>query len=242
MKYVKGKTTAHEFLQKFEDTIASYENSPGANPVSEDEKNDALLNAVMVSIPSVQTHERTAKLHKLPPLTYDQLYLIVMEDEAINKQVSGDKKNIRAANFAGKGTWYYDCGSYDHIALYCPNKGQKVCYKCNGVGHKAKACPSGGGSSSQSRGGYNNSKLRGYYSQDVMGRDAMRCGIKRKIEGGGQNTAKRGRFNDGRGFGRGRNQSKYQRSKTWTRTTSAKNGDKSSDGDNDQYKGHKESK
>lgn len=68
MQYIIGKSTAGEFCEKFEDTIRNYENSPGVTHLSDDEKRDAFYNAVMISVPTIQTiflFQKTPKVKAL---------------------------------------------------------------------------------------------------------------------------------------------------------------------------------
>lgn len=60
MKYSKGKLSAGDFCEKFEDLIRRFENSPNATPLPESEKRDACLNAIAESVPMVQYMESAA--------------------------------------------------------------------------------------------------------------------------------------------------------------------------------------
>ena len=105
MQYVIGKINAADFCNRFEHTIRNYENSSGAVPLSEEEKRDTFYNAVMVSVPRVQTIDFISKRTKGNRMSYDELKLIVMQDEAEKNQTSntagasGGQTQARAANF-----------------------------------------------------------------------------------------------------------------------------------------------
>lgn len=100
MKYIIGKAKAGEFCEHFEEVVRNYESSQGATPLSEGEKRDAFYNAVMVSVPQVQTVELVCKNSNGVGLTYDQLKVIVMQDEATRSQASGATAEVRTANLA----------------------------------------------------------------------------------------------------------------------------------------------
>lgn len=113
MQYIIGKSTAAEFCEKFEETIRNYENSPGATLLSEDEKRDAFYNAVMVSVPSIQTVEFVSKNTKGKSVNYEELKLLVLQDEANRWQSNDGLRETRAA-FSVKrdNIRCYECHTY----------------------------------------------------------------------------------------------------------------------------------
>ena len=220
MQYVIGKINAADFCNKFEDTIRNYENSSGAVPLSEEEKRDAFYNAVMVSVPSVQTIDFISKRTKGNRTSYDELKLIVMQDEAEKNQTSntagasGGQTQARAANFASReNTRCFECQGQGHIGRDCPHKGMGIkCYRCNQFGnHKAPDCPNAKARPDNKRGGsfrgnprykHSNNNSRGF------GKNNRRRVAKRNFENGNTNNAKRGRYR-GRGKGGFNNKQNY---------------------------------
>ncbi|XP_058810510.1 uncharacterized protein LOC131675515 [Phymastichus coffea] len=210
MQYIIGKTKAAEFCENFEDTIRNYENCPGATPLSDDEKRDAFFGAVMVSVPSIQNIEFLTKTTKGRNLTYEELKVLVLQEEATRNQGASATNVVRSANYTGargsrqgnRGDYCYECGSYSHIGRNCPNRGSKVCYKCNKLGHISFQCPehpntSNRGNSRRGNSNFNNSRnFHGYSRGHARGK-------KRKYNDENENDgiSKRGKF---RGGARGR--------------------------------------
>ncbi|XP_051168426.1 uncharacterized protein LOC127286153 [Leptopilina boulardi] len=204
MKYIFGKNTASEFCEKFEDTIRSYENSQGSVPFSEDEKRDTFFNAVMISVPSVQTIEFVSKNTKGKSVTYEELKLLVLQDEATRRD-KDDEKDVRAVNMAKRDTMKrcYECQDLGHIGSECPNKGKgKKCYKCNQFGnHIATNCPNVGASSSSGQVTRGRGSRRGdsrYKNQNFNSYNQGRV-LKRKNNDSYPNYGKRGRGSNARG-------------------------------------------
>ncbi|XP_077272135.1 uncharacterized protein LOC143902827 [Temnothorax americanus] len=201
MKYIIGKTKASEFCEKFEKIIRNYENSPGATPLSENEKRDAFYNAVMISVPQIQSIEFVTKNSNGASLSYNQLKLLVMQDEAARNQVQSGQDEVRTANLANlENKRCYECQGYGHIGAKCPRRGLsgKQCYNCGEFGdHKAAECPKPPKKFNQQRGEYRYNNVR------VQGTNQKR-GLKRKAEYKGKpENAKRGKYNSPRGKGRG---------------------------------------
>ncbi|XP_071650142.1 uncharacterized protein [Temnothorax longispinosus] len=202
MKYIIGKTKASEFCEKFEEIIRNYENSPGATPLFENEKRDAFYNAVMISVPQIQSIEFVTKNSNGASLSYDQLKLLVMQDEAARNQVRGGQNQVRTANLANlENVRCYECQGYGHIGAKCPRRGLsgRQCYNCGEFGdHRAAECPNSPKKFNQQKGGYryNNVRSRGRGIN-------QRRGLKRKAEYNGKSeNAKRGKYNGPRGKGR----------------------------------------
>ena len=75
-------------------------------------------------------------------MSYDELKLIVMQDDAEKNQVrggqstSGGQSQVRTVNVAYRGDRCYSCQAQDHHADECPNKGKGIkCYFCNKFGN-----------------------------------------------------------------------------------------------------------
>ncbi|XP_043481291.1 uncharacterized protein LOC122510587 [Leptopilina heterotoma] len=98
----------------------------------------------MVSVPSVQTIEFVSRNTKNKGITYEELKLLLMQDEATRCEKE-EEKEIRAVNMVtGEvNKRCYECQDYGHIGAYCPKKGKgKMCYRCNKFGnHIANNCP-----------------------------------------------------------------------------------------------------
>lgn len=98
----------------------------------------------MVSVPSVQTIEFVSRNTKGKDITYEDLKLLLMQDEATRCEKE-EEKVIRAATMVtGEvNKRCYECQDYGHIAADCPNKEkEKKCYRCNKFGnHIATNCP-----------------------------------------------------------------------------------------------------
>lgn len=206
MKYIIGKEKAGEFSERFEDVVRSYENSPNAIPLSDDEKRSLFYNAVKVSVPTLQTIEFVTQSTKGNGPTYENLKMLVMQDEAARNQASGgEKSEIRAANLAqSAGPRCYECQSYGHMAGNCPNIGKgPLCYKCRKFGHKAPECtsqvePMSSTSRGRCRGSVkynqNNNHNRGAFRSGFT-----RRGLKRKMESRHTHFSKRSRFRGAKG-------------------------------------------
>lgn len=78
MKYIIGKTKAGEFIDKFEELVRNFENSSGGGTLSDDEKRDMFYNAVMVSVPNVQTVEFLTNTAHQKSVPYEQLKNIIL--------------------------------------------------------------------------------------------------------------------------------------------------------------------
>lgn len=207
MQYIIGKIMAVEFCEKFEETIRNYENSPGATPLSEDEKRDAFYNAIMVSVPTVQSIEFLFKNTKGISPDYEQLKNLVMQDEATRKQMSGETSEVKSANLAQRVVpRCFKCQASGHLARDCRNEGI-LCYNCQKFGsHIVQECPelrrSTGGPSKPrdySKGNDNNSYNKQSNSSQGFGGGRFRRGLKRRANGAYERSAKRGRFKSNRG-------------------------------------------
>ncbi|XP_015119078.1 uncharacterized protein LOC107042524 [Diachasma alloeum] len=142
MKYIIGKMTASEFSEKFEDAIRKYENATDAVPLSDEEKRNAFSNAIMGSASMVRFLQSAAELKGEQPPNYEQLKLVVMQDEAARKQTNDEAGEVRAANLVSKDDRCFECGGFGHLGRFCPGKGKgKLCYKCKEYGHINKECP-----------------------------------------------------------------------------------------------------
>lgn len=236
MQYIIGKITAVEFCEKFEETIRNYENSPGATPLSEDEKRDAFYNAVMISVPAVQSIEFLSKNTKGISPDYEQLKNLVMQDEATRKQLTGETNEVRAANLAQREIKRcYKCQAIGHIAKDCSNKGI-LCYCCQKFGnHKAPDCPEAnknGGESNKARDylKVNNNFNRYSNSSRGSGVGKFKQLLKRKSNWAYEGNAKRGRFRSDRGRGNYKNSNQNNNNPKLNKQGNQRNAEKSSEG------------
>ncbi|XP_015120754.1 DNA repair protein RAD50-like [Diachasma alloeum] len=142
MKYVIGQTTATEFCKMFEEAIRKYENSEDANPLFPNEVREAFNNAIIKAVPMVQYLQSTAKIKREKPPTYEQLKLVIMQEEATRKQTEAGVGEVRAVNLALSDVRCYGCGAFGHIGKNCPGQGKgKLCYNCHKYGHTKTECP-----------------------------------------------------------------------------------------------------
>lgn len=156
IQYDPKRETAIKFLDKFEEIISNYENIPGSAPLADDEKRDALFNAIMNQIPEVQSVEFMTKNQTGKSLNFDMLKMFIIQAEAnrlqaANKNHPGSNSttvgSVQFTNSA-KTKWVnercYECDDYGHMKNECLRKGQGVrkCYECQRfTTHKAAMCP-----------------------------------------------------------------------------------------------------
>lgn len=197
MKYEIGKVSAAEFCEKFEDIVRNYENSIGAKPLSDDEKRDLFFNAVMTAVPSVQSIDFMTRNTKGVSLSYDEVKLLVMQEEATRKQNNTEttgKIEVRAANLATQpDKRCYICGLNNHKAEDCRHAG-RVCYNCGKEGHVSKECTNP--PKSQKGKNPNNSRYLNKNTKHGVTGDwqKFRQGYKRKFTGPSAPYGKRGKF------------------------------------------------
>ena len=206
MQHVIEKTNAVEFCGKFEDTIRDDKNSSGAVPLSEEEKRDAFYNAVRVSVPNVQTIDFVSKRTKGNRLSYDELKIIVMQDEAERNQASrtsvytpGGQNQARSSNYMEMAkVRCYECQGQGHYGRDCFNKGKGIkSYNCNGYGtHRASECPYPPRQGQSEQGGESRENPRYINSHNArgFGKNGRGRVYKRKSEQNSSNNAKRGRY------------------------------------------------
>ena len=213
------KVKAGEFCEKIEALIRSYENSPGATPLSESEKKDAFYNPIMVSVPAIKTMEFMCKTTCGKGQTYEQLKTLLLEHEATRNQATGTASSLKAANFAkSEVTRCFECQDYGHKAKDCQLKGTGLikCYKYNQFStHKAYECPNESVNKENLAGSVSSaSNKRSFYNSNFRGRGQyQRRGLKRKYDTKFSYNAKRARPEGtevrGRGGNRGRARGSY---------------------------------
>lgn len=157
LQYEINRETAIQFLDRFEDIVNDYESISGSNPLSEDEKRDALYNAIMVQVPEIQSVEFITKNQTGKSLTFDSLKMFLIQAEANRTQAATNDhpttkgNTVAAVSFAKsnrQAKWVndrcYECDDYGHLKNECPRKGRgvKKCYECNQfTTHKGFECP-----------------------------------------------------------------------------------------------------
>lgn len=164
----------------------------------------------MVSVPSVQMIEFVSKNTKGTSISYEELKLLVLQDEAIWRQSGAENKDVRAAMMVRKeNIRCYECQDLGHIGAHCPNKGMgKLCYKCNKFGrHIASEFPNEPTSSSNASRGRGIRRGNFQFTRpNTFSRDSnnyQRRGSKRKINDESEIVAKRNRGNSERSRDRG---------------------------------------
>lgn len=118
---------------------------PGVTPLSEIEKKDTFFNAIMPTVPEVQSVEFMTKNSTGQGLSYEQLKLFLLQAEANKSQsVSSDTRAVMLAQGQESKGRCYECDDFGHKAVNCRFRGTglKKCYECGQVtNHKAAECP-----------------------------------------------------------------------------------------------------
>lgn len=70
------------FLDRFKEIVHNYETVPGSIPLADEEKRDALYNAIRTQIPKVQSAEFITKNQTGKGLTYDLLKSFITQAKA----------------------------------------------------------------------------------------------------------------------------------------------------------------
>lgn len=71
IQYNASRESANCFLNRFDEIVLNYETIPGSTPLADDEKRDALYNAILNQLPEVQSVEFITKNQTGKSLTYD---------------------------------------------------------------------------------------------------------------------------------------------------------------------------
>ncbi|KAJ8915256.1 hypothetical protein NQ315_014763 [Exocentrus adspersus] len=211
MQYYPNKQNASEFCDKFEDVVRNYENLSGVVPLSEGEKRDAFFNAIMTTVPEVESVEFMTKNSTGKGLSYEQLKLFLMQAEANrNQSASSETRAVMKAQGRDAKERCYECDDNGHIAINCRFRGTglKKCYECGQVtNHKAVECPVKRIKQSKSerdramRQGFNRGRYNRYNNMrsDKFYNDRENRGFKRKTSDERSGDAKRYRSSRGRG-------------------------------------------
>lgn len=214
MQHYPNKEKASEFCDKFEDVVRNYDNLSGVTTLSEGEKRDAFFNAIMTTVPEVQSIEFMTKNSTGKGLDYEQLKIFLLQAEA-NKMQSATSETRAAMQTQGRDVneRCYECDDNGHIAINCRFRGTglKKCYSCGQItNHKAADCPVKQMHQSKSERGRGMSRgfTRGYYKYDYarqnsrggrFSQDKEKRGVKRRYYGEKGGDAKRMKTNRGRG-------------------------------------------
>lgn len=75
LQHFPNKEKASVFCDEFEDLVRNYENLSEVTPLSGSEKRDAFFNAIMTTVPEVQSVEFMTKSSTGKGLSYDQFKL-----------------------------------------------------------------------------------------------------------------------------------------------------------------------
>ncbi|XP_043285453.1 uncharacterized protein [Venturia canescens] len=213
LKHYSNKGKASEFCDKFEEVVRNYDNLSEVTPLSEIEKRDAFFNAIMTTVPEVQSVEFMTKNSTGRGLTYEELKLFLLQAEA-NKNQSGTVENRAVMHAQGQSKERcYECDDTGHKAINCRFKGTglKKCYECGQITqHKAAECPMkkikqpGPGRGRGTNRGFNRGTHRYHsYRSNTRGgksyHDNERYGNKRKYHDERLGGEKRLKTNRGRG-------------------------------------------
>lgn len=146
IQYNANRETAMQFMDRFEEIVHNYESIQGSTPLSNDEKRDALYNAIMNQVPEVQSVEFITKNQTGKGLTYDLLKSFILQAEVNRAQTTisnhpstktGTIGSASLVNTKQQTKWVnercYECDDYGHTKNECPRKGQglRKCYDAN---------------------------------------------------------------------------------------------------------------
>ena len=159
LKFNPKKERAAEFWDKFEEKVKEYESVPDAGKMTEKEKRDIFMHAVVESVPGVEVFNCLSRQTTGKDVTYEGLkdYLLQVESSIMptaqreaTKTAMLARGPFRAGSSRGRGqargasrlnkTRCYSCGLFGHMSPDCPSPGSTVCYTCKMPGHVAKNC------------------------------------------------------------------------------------------------------
>lgn len=155
IQYNASRESANAFLDRFEEIVHNYETISGSTLLADDEKRDALYNAVMKQIPEVPSVEFLTKNQTGKSLTYDLLKSFIMQAEANRLQAaninhpSSKTNTLVSVSFTNSSLKLsiercFECGDSGHMKNECPRKGSglRKCYECGQFSnHVAAECP-----------------------------------------------------------------------------------------------------
>ncbi|KAK7605168.1 hypothetical protein V9T40_007026 [Parthenolecanium corni] len=110
LRYDPKKTTAAQFIEKFEDLVRNYENLDKRHDLSEAEKTDAFFNAVKWGLPSVAEQQFNYRMLTDKPLTCEQIksYMLQKEPKRDNPRgESGPVALLTTLSRSGRGKRSY---------------------------------------------------------------------------------------------------------------------------------------
>lgn len=88
LQYTLGKFTAVKFCDEFKEAVRVYDNCPGANQISENEKTDIFFGAIDHATPGIKNLNFISQQSTGTKLTYDKLKILLIQEEASkNRQV-----------------------------------------------------------------------------------------------------------------------------------------------------------
>ena len=144
MKYLPGKETAAEFLDRFKDIIRSYKSIPNVSELPETEIRDAFYNAINKGVPQVQNLEFVTFNITGKGLSYEELKRFIIQHKASRKTMPVNVEGTRGAGaMLTRPDYCYNCHDSGHYAKYCPRPDSdlKKCYNClEFTNHKAAQC------------------------------------------------------------------------------------------------------
>ena len=162
LKFNPKKEREAEFWDKFEEKVKMYESVPEAGKITEKEKRDIFMPAVVESVQGIEVFNCLSRQTTGKDATYEGLkdYLLQIESAttAPNETASTAmmaQGAFRAQNSRGRGQARgarrlnkmrcYTCGLFGYMSADCPSPGETVCYTCLRPGHVAKDCFHGKG-------------------------------------------------------------------------------------------------
>lgn len=150
MRYQSGQEKPAEFQERFDNVIRAYECLPDVAPLSDTEKRDAFLSAIMGSVPEVFTADFVAKSNSGKGMTYEHLKNFLLQAEMMRLTANFNASKDNKAAFKTSFKFQERCSECDdsgHNSNDCPRKGkdERKCYNCNKffprrVNHVAKLC------------------------------------------------------------------------------------------------------